>query len=112
VRLYLLVVLIGAAADVFPILLSSILGDGASIVSVFGVSRNSLYAHVLGFFPRNILYYPVVTALIIGTMISEDRLNGTSALYFQARLCNDEVPRRRLRPRPAVHRHVAAVLLR
>ncbi len=82
VRLYLLVVLIGAAADVFPILLSSILGDGASIVSVFGVSRNSLYAHVLGFFPRNILYYPVVTALIIGTMISEDRLNGTSALYF------------------------------
>ena len=82
VRLYLLLVLIGAAADMFPILLSSILGDGASIVSVFGVSRNSLYAHVLGFFPRNILYYPVVTALIVGTMISEDRLNGTSALYF------------------------------
>ena len=26
--------------------------------------------------------YPVVTALIVGTMISEDRLNGTSALYF------------------------------
>ena len=82
VRLYLLLVFIGAAADMFPILLSSILGDGASIVSVFGVSRNSLYAHVLGFFPRNILYYPVVTALIVGTMISEDRLNGTSALYF------------------------------
>ena len=82
VRLYLLLVLIGAAADMFPILLSSILGDGAFVVSVFGVSRNSLYAHVLGFFPRNILYYPVVTALIVGTMISEDRLNGTSALYF------------------------------
>ena len=46
------------------------------------VSRDSLYAHVLGFFPRNVLYYPVVTALIVGTMISEDRLNGTSALYF------------------------------
>ena len=82
VRLYLLLVLIGAAADVFPILLSSVLGDANATLTIFAVSRNSLYAHVLGFFPRNILYYPVVTALIVGTMISEDRLNGTSALYF------------------------------
>ncbi len=80
VRVYLVLVLIGSIGDIFPVLLGSLFGDGLG--QVFMVSRDSLYAHVLGFFPRNVLYYPVVTALIVGTMISEDRLNGTSALYF------------------------------
>ncbi len=80
VRAYLVLVLIGSVGDIFPVLLSSLFGDG--IGEVFMISRDSLYAHVLGFFPRNVLYYPVVTALIVGTMISEDRINGTSALYF------------------------------
>ncbi len=36
----------------------------------------------LGFFPRNMLFYPLVAALLVGGVISEDRSNGTSALYF------------------------------
>ena len=47
-----------------------------------GISRGNLYGHVLSFWFRNACTYPIVTALIIGGMISEDRRNGTSALYF------------------------------
>ncbi|MGB1765958.1 MAG: ABC transporter permease, partial [Poseidonia sp.] len=32
--------------------------------------------------PRNVLYYPIVAALLVGGVISEDRQHGTSALYF------------------------------
>ena len=39
-------------------------------------------AMLWGFSPRNILYYPIVAALLVGGMISEDRAHGTSALYF------------------------------
>ena len=49
---------------------------------LFGVSRGNLYGHVLGFLPRNAICFPIITALLIGGMISEDRRNGTSAIYF------------------------------
>ena len=52
---YLVLVLIGSIGDIFPVLLGSLFGDGLG--QVFMVSRDSL-AHVLGFFPRNVLYYP------------------------------------------------------
>ncbi len=49
---------------------------------VFGLSRTNIYGKVLGLWPRNICWWPLVTALIVGGMISDDRQNGTSALYF------------------------------
>jgi ABC-type transport system involved in multi-copper enzyme maturation permease subunit len=49
---------------------------------MWGVNRDNLYGHVLGFFPRNMLYYPILAALLVGGIISEDRYHGTSALYF------------------------------
>ncbi|MDP6334345.1 MAG: ABC transporter permease subunit [Candidatus Poseidoniaceae archaeon] len=80
-RLFLVVVFIASLADVGLTLLSALIGS-ADLHSVWGVNRDNLYGHVLGFFPRNVLYFPIVAALLVGGVISEDRLHGTSALYF------------------------------
>ena len=81
IRLYLLVVFVASLTDVGMTLISGLIGD-SGFHSVWGVSRDNLYAHVLGFLPRNMLYYPVVAALLVGGVISEDRQHGTSAMYF------------------------------
>ena len=62
-------------------LLFGMIGE-PTLYDIWGVNRDNLYGHVMGFFPRNILYYPMVAALLVGGMISEDRSHGTSALYF------------------------------
>ena len=80
IRLYLLVVFVASLTDVGMTLISGLIGD-SGFHSVWGVSRDNLYAHVLGFL-RNMLYYPVVAALLVGGVISEDRQHGTSAMYF------------------------------
>ena len=80
-KLFLIFVFIASMTDVALTLLFSILGE-PSLYELWGVSRNNLYAHVLGFLPRNMLFYPLVAALLVGGVISEDRSNGTSALYF------------------------------
>ena len=80
-RLALLVILLASCSDVLLTLLAGVIGE-SELYSMFGINRDNLYGHVLGFFPRNILYYPVVAALLVGGMISEDRAHGTSALYF------------------------------
>ncbi len=80
-KLFLIFVFIASMTDVALTLLFAILGE-PSLYELWGVGRNNLYAHVLGFFPRNMLFYPLVAALLVGGVISEDRSNGTSALYF------------------------------
>jgi len=80
-RIFLLIAFIGALSDAAFTLLSGLLGS-AEFHTLFGVSRDNLYGHVLGFFPRNVLFYPLVAALLVGSVISEDRQHGTSALYF------------------------------
>ena len=81
IRLALLIILLASCSDVLLTLLAGVIGE-SELYSMFGVNRDNLYGHVLGFFPRNILYYPVIAALLVGGMISEDRSHGTSALYF------------------------------
>jgi len=81
IRIIVLIILLGSMVDVALTVLSSLIGV-AELHSLFGVSRDNLYGHVMGFFPRNILFYPVVAALLVGGMVSEDRQHGTSALYF------------------------------
>jgi ABC-type transport system involved in multi-copper enzyme maturation permease subunit len=80
-RIFLVIVFIVSLTDAGLTLLSGVLGS-SELHQFWGVNRNNLYGHNLGFFPRNILYYPVVTALLVGGVISEDRHHGTSALYF------------------------------
>ena len=80
-KLFIFFVVIASMTDVAMIFLFGVIGD-AYLYDLWGVNRNNLYGHVLGFFPRNILYYPIVAALLVGGMISEDRTHGTSALYF------------------------------
>tara|TARA_B100001564_G_scaffold240913_1_gene203937 strand:+ start:73 stop:816 length:744 start_codon:yes stop_codon:yes gene_type:complete len=74
-------VFIASLGDVALTLLSSLIGS-PELHTMWGVNRDNLYAHVLGFFPRNVLYFPILAALLVGGMISEDRNHGTSALYF------------------------------
>ncbi|MCH1423400.1 MAG: ABC transporter permease [Candidatus Poseidoniaceae archaeon] len=81
IRLFLLVVFIASLTDVGMTIVSGLIGD-SGLHSIWGVSRDNLYGHVLGFFPRNMLYYPVIAALLVGGVISEDRQHGTSAMYF------------------------------
>ena len=80
-KLVLIFVLIASMTDVALTLLFAVIGE-PSLYELWGVGRNNLYGHILGFFPRNMLYYPLVAALLVGGVISEDRSNGTSALYF------------------------------
>jgi len=80
-RLFIFFVILASCTDIALALLASLVGS-TELYDMFGVNRNNLYGHVLGFWPRNILYFPVVAALLVGGMISEDRAHGTSALYF------------------------------
>ena len=74
-------VLIASIGDLLMLTVGAATGVEA-IERLAGISRGNLYGHVLSFWFRNACTYPIVTALIIGGMISEDRRNGTSALYF------------------------------
>ena len=80
-RLFIFFVIIASMTDVALALLFGMIGE-PTLYDIWGVSRDNLYGHVMGFFPRNILYYPIVAALLVGGIISEDRAHGTSALYF------------------------------
>ena len=80
-RIFILIAFLASLADAGMTLLSGLVGS-SEFHALFGVSRDNLYGHVLGFFPRNVLYYPLVAALLVGGVISEDRQHGTSALYF------------------------------
>ncbi len=81
VRLALLAILISSMAALGFLLLASLIGD-PYIMRGFGLNRVNIYTKILGFFPRNALFWPLLTALVIGGMISEDRAHGTSAIYF------------------------------
>ena len=80
-RIFMVVVFLASMGDVALSLLSAVIGS-PELHTMFGVNRDNLYGHVLGFFPRNVLYYPILAALLVGGVISEDRNHGTSALYF------------------------------
>ena len=80
-KLFIFFVIIASMTDVALALLFGMIGE-ASLYDIWGVNRDNMYGHVMGFFPRNILYYPIVAALLVGGMISEDRAHGTSAMYF------------------------------
>ena len=94
-RLFLVVVFIASLADVGLTLLSALIGS-AELHSMWGVNRDNLYGHVLGFFPRNVLYFTIVAALLVGGVISEDNFRHLSVVFFTSnkpfRLCDDEVP--------------------
>ena len=55
--------------DVAMVLLFGMIGE-PELYGIWGVNRDNMYGHVMGFFPRNILYYPIVAALLVGGMIS------------------------------------------
>ena len=57
-------------------------GFGEILSRMWGINRYNLWGQVLGFFPRNLCMWPLLTALVVGGMISDDRRNGTSAIYF------------------------------
>ena len=80
-RLFILIAFLASLSDAGMTLLAGLVGS-SEFHTLFGVGRDNLYGHVLGFFPRNVLYYPIIAALLVGSVISEDREHGTSALYF------------------------------
>ncbi len=84
VRLLILVILLVSLSPVPMLFLSSLIGgeDGGFLNKMWGINRYNLWGQVLGFFPRNLCLWPLLTALVVGGMISDDRQHGTSALYF------------------------------
>lgn len=80
-RIALLTLLLGSMNDLFLSFLGNATGV-EELTRIFSPSRSNLYAHVLGFFPRNVFCFPIAAALLVGGMISDDRKNGTSAIYF------------------------------
>jgi|TARA_B100000959_G_scaffold68035_1_gene72055 ABC-type transport system involved in multi-copper enzyme maturation permease subunit len=83
-RLLILVIFLASLAPVPMLFLSSLLGpeDGGVLTKMWGVNRYNLWGQILGYFPRNLCMWPLLTALVVGGMISDDRKNGTSAIYF------------------------------
>jgi len=84
VRLLLLVVILGSMTPILMLLLSTMVSDDATgfLNRMWGVNRYNLWGNVLGYFPRNLCMWPLLTALVVGGLISDDRRNGTSAIYF------------------------------
>ena len=84
IRLTILVIFIGAISPIAMLFFSSLFGSGPDgfIDKMWGINRSNLWGQVLGYFPRNLCYWPLLTALVVGGMISDDRRNGTSAIYF------------------------------
>ena len=84
VRLTILVIFLASLAPVPLLFLASLMGaeDGDPLTKLWGVNRYNLWGQILGYFPRNICMWPLLTALVVGGMISDDRKNGTSAIYF------------------------------
>ena len=84
VRLLILVIFLSALTPVPMLFLSSLIGgeDGGFITKMWGINRYNLWGQVLGYFPRNLCMWPLLTALVVGGMISDDRQHGTSAIYF------------------------------
>ena len=81
--MFIFFVILAAMTDAALALLFGMIGE-PTLYDIWGVNRDNLYGHVMGFFPRNILYYPIVAALLVGGMISEDRSHATSALFLSA----------------------------
>ena len=84
VRLTILVILLSSLTPIAMIFLSSTLPGDASdwLTRMWGINRYNLWGQVLGYYPRNLCMWPLLTALVVGGMISDDRKNGTSAIYF------------------------------
>jgi|TARA_B110000881_G_scaffold219045_1_gene239906 ABC-type transport system involved in multi-copper enzyme maturation permease subunit len=84
VRLTILVIFLMSLTPIAMLFLSSLLPgqDGDFLSKMWGINRYNLWGQVLGYFPRNLCMWPLLTALVVGGMISDDRRNGTSALYF------------------------------
>jgi ABC-type transport system involved in multi-copper enzyme maturation permease subunit len=80
-KIIIIVVFLGALSPLLMLVLSSLTGAD-ELQRFFGVTRANLWGHVFGFFFNNVCCWPIVTALVIGGLISEDRQNGTSAIYF------------------------------
>ena len=79
-KLLIVIVLMGALMPIFTMFLGTLSGS-PELMRIFGVTRANLWGHVLGSF-NNICCWPLITALVVGGMISEDRQHGTSAIYF------------------------------
>ena len=85
VRLSILVIFLTSLTPIAMIFLSVTIsgGEGSDWLNrMWGVNRYNLWGQVLGYFPRNLCMWPLLTALVVGGMISDDRKNGTSAIYF------------------------------
>ena len=85
VRLLILVIFLTSLTPIAMIFLSVTIsgGEGSDWLNrMWGVNRYNLWGQVLGYFPRNLCMWPLLTALVVGGMISDDRKNGTSAIYF------------------------------
>jgi len=85
VKLIILVILLFSLMPILMLFLAS-LSVGGEMADFFGrmwgINRYNLWGQVLGYFPRNLCCWPLLTALVVGGMISDDRRNGTSAIYF------------------------------
>ncbi|MEE3083488.1 MAG: ABC transporter permease [Candidatus Thermoplasmatota archaeon] len=79
-KLIMVIVTMGALIPIFTLFLGSMTGS-EELKRFFGVTRANLWGHVLGTF-HNICCWPLITALVVGGLISEDRQHGTSAIYF------------------------------
>tara|TARA_Y100000768_G_scaffold175276_1_gene131220 strand:- start:3927 stop:4895 length:969 start_codon:yes stop_codon:yes gene_type:complete len=83
VRLMILVIFLASLTPIPMLFLSSLTGDGGGFLEkMWGINRYNLWGQILGYFPRNLCMWPLLTAIVVGGMISDDRQNGTSAIYF------------------------------
>ncbi len=79
-KLIVLVIMLGSLLPILVMGMSVLIG-ASELMEIYGVSRANLWGHVLGTF-HNTCCWPLLTALVVGGLISEDRKHGSSAIYF------------------------------
>tara|TARA_B100000579_G_scaffold430728_1_gene444618 strand:+ start:1336 stop:2421 length:1086 start_codon:yes stop_codon:yes gene_type:complete len=79
-KLIIVLILFGSLLPIFSLLLA-VLTNIEFLMEFYGINRANLWGHVLGTF-HNTCCWPLLTAVVVGGLISEDRQHGTSAIYF------------------------------
>ena len=67
VRLLILIIFLASLTPIPMLFLSSFIGDqGGFFEKMWGINRYNLWGQVLGYFPRNLCMWPLLTAIVVG----------------------------------------------
>ena len=83
-RLFIFFVILAAMTDAALALLFGMIGE-PTLYDIWGVNRDNLYGHVMGFFPRNILYFNTFVEEVFTSEKPMDLINSAGSYLADIR---------------------------